>query len=370
MAKKVLTTIKLQAPGGSASPAPPVGPALGQHGVNIMEFVKAFNAQTANDNGHDDPGRDHGVRGSLVHLHHQDPAGRGADPPGDRHREGLGRANRNKVGHDHSDQVREIAEKKLNDLNAHDVDAGGEDHRRHRALDGRGGRRNGRPRVRPTQTSARKSTGTRSTHRRGVKLVKELSARSSTRPSSPRPHRAQRPPRGRAAARHDRAAARARQERHHRVFAQGDKRARGREGGRRLRRRRGPRREDPERGLHRLRRRHRHAGHDAGRRSPGPHPRSAGKMPNPKVGTVTMDVAKAVSEPKAGKVEYRTERTAIVHVPIGKTSFPETAPGELPGGHRGAHPRPSRPPPRASTCARSSWPRPRGRASRSTRRTA
>src|ERR671917_156001 len=51
MAKKVLTTIKLQAPGGQASPAPPVGPALGQHGINIMEFVKAFNAQTANDQG-------------------------------------------------------------------------------------------------------------------------------------------------------------------------------------------------------------------------------------------------------------------------------------------------------------------------------
>ena len=51
MAKKVITVIKLQAPGGQASPAPPVGPALGQHGVNIMEFVKAFNAQTAQDNG-------------------------------------------------------------------------------------------------------------------------------------------------------------------------------------------------------------------------------------------------------------------------------------------------------------------------------
>jgi len=48
-----------------------------------------------------------------------------------------------------------------------------------------------------------------------------------------------------------------------------------------------------------------------------------GKMPNPKVGTVTMDVAKAVEESKAGKVEYRTDRTAIVHLLIGKTSFPE-----------------------------------------------
>jgi large subunit ribosomal protein L1 len=48
-----------------------------------------------------------------------------------------------------------------------------------------------------------------------------------------------------------------------------------------------------------------------------------GKMPNPKVGTVTMDIAKAVSESKAGKIEYRTDRSAIVHLPIGKTSFDE-----------------------------------------------
>ena len=51
----------------------------------------------------------------------------------------------------------------------------------------------------------------------------------------------------------------------------------------------------------------------------------SGKMPNPKVGTVTMDVAKAVEEAKAGKVEYRTDRTAIVHLVIGKTSFDESA---------------------------------------------
>ena len=51
MAKKVLTQLKLQAPGGQASPAPPVGPALGQHGINIMEFCKAFNAQTQENAG-------------------------------------------------------------------------------------------------------------------------------------------------------------------------------------------------------------------------------------------------------------------------------------------------------------------------------
>src|SRR5215204_4791789 len=51
MAKKVLTMIKLQIPAAAANPAPPVGPALGQHGINIMEFCKAFNAQTQNDAG-------------------------------------------------------------------------------------------------------------------------------------------------------------------------------------------------------------------------------------------------------------------------------------------------------------------------------
>ena len=65
-----------------------------------------------------------------------------------------------------------------------------------------------------------------------------------------------------------------------------------------------------------------------------------GKMPNPKVGTVTMDVRKAVEESKAGKVEYRTDRTAIVHMTVGKTSFDDArAARELPGGDRGADPR-------------------------------
>ena len=51
MAKKVISTIKLLVPAGQANPAPPVGPALGQHGVNIMEFCKAFNAKTQNEEG-------------------------------------------------------------------------------------------------------------------------------------------------------------------------------------------------------------------------------------------------------------------------------------------------------------------------------
>jgi large subunit ribosomal protein L11 len=62
MAKKVLTLIKLQIPGGQANPAPPVGPALGQHGVNIMEFCKAFNAQTQQENGRIIPSRSRSTR--------------------------------------------------------------------------------------------------------------------------------------------------------------------------------------------------------------------------------------------------------------------------------------------------------------------
>ena len=92
MAKKVLTMIKLQIPAGAANPAPPVGPALGQHGVNIMEFCKAFNARTQADAGTIIPVEITVYRGPQLRLHHQDAAGRRADPRGARDRQGLGRA--------------------------------------------------------------------------------------------------------------------------------------------------------------------------------------------------------------------------------------------------------------------------------------
>ena len=73
MAKKITGYIKLQVPAGTANPAPPIGPALGQRGVNIMEFCKAFNAATQElEKGAADPDRDHGLCGPLVQLHHQD----------------------------------------------------------------------------------------------------------------------------------------------------------------------------------------------------------------------------------------------------------------------------------------------------------
>jgi large subunit ribosomal protein L11 len=123
MARKVLTQIKLQAVGGQASPAPPVGPALGQHGVNIMEFVKAFNAQTQSDLGTVIP---------VVITVYEDRSFTfiTKSPPaavlikqalGLEH--GSAEPHRDKMGKITQDQLRQIAEKKMKDLNANDIDA-------------------------------------------------------------------------------------------------------------------------------------------------------------------------------------------------------------------------------------------------------
>ena len=84
MAQKVTGFIKLQIPAGKATPAPPVGPALGQHGVNIMAFTKEFNERTKNDIGMIIPV--HCIRRPLVHLYHQDSAGCCSDQEGLRNR--------------------------------------------------------------------------------------------------------------------------------------------------------------------------------------------------------------------------------------------------------------------------------------------
>src|SRR5881396_3597234 len=122
MAKKVLTQIKLQAPGGQASPAPPVGPALGQHGINIMEFCKAFNAQTQGDAG---------VTIPVVITVYEDrsftfitktPPAAVLIKQAIGLEKGSGEPNREKVGTIGRDQVRQIAETKMPDLNANDVE--------------------------------------------------------------------------------------------------------------------------------------------------------------------------------------------------------------------------------------------------------
>jgi large subunit ribosomal protein L11 len=122
MAKKVLTHIKLQAVGGAASPAPPVGPALGQHGINIMEFCKAFNAATQQDAGtvipvvitvYEDRSFTFVTKTPPAAVLIKQAAGLA---------KGSGEPHRDKVGRITKAQLREIAEKKMPDLNANDID--------------------------------------------------------------------------------------------------------------------------------------------------------------------------------------------------------------------------------------------------------
>jgi large subunit ribosomal protein L11 len=123
MAKKVLTQIKLQAVGGQASPAPPVGPALGQHGVNIMEFVKAFNAQTQNDSGTTIPVVITVYEDRSFTFVTKSPPAAVLIKQAVGIEKGSAEPNRDKVAKISQDQLRAIAEKKMNDLNASDIDA-------------------------------------------------------------------------------------------------------------------------------------------------------------------------------------------------------------------------------------------------------
>jgi large subunit ribosomal protein L11 len=122
MAKKVAATVKLQIPAGSATPAPPVGPALGQHGVNIMEFCKAFNAETKNLSGlivpavitiYNDRTFTYILKSPPASVLLKQAAGiaKGSPIP-----------NRDKVGTVTKDQVKEIAQRKIKDLNSNTLE--------------------------------------------------------------------------------------------------------------------------------------------------------------------------------------------------------------------------------------------------------
>jgi large subunit ribosomal protein L11 len=121
--RKVLTQIKLQAVGGQASPAPPVGPALGQHGVNIMEFVKTFNAQTQGDMGTVIPVVITVYEDRSFTFVTKSPPAAVLIKQAISLEKGSAEPHREKVGTITSDQLRQIAEKKMKDLNARDVDA-------------------------------------------------------------------------------------------------------------------------------------------------------------------------------------------------------------------------------------------------------
>jgi large subunit ribosomal protein L11 len=121
--KKISGFIKLQIQAGAATPAPPVGPALGQHGVNIMEFVKAYNAATESQRGNVIPVEITVYEDrSFTFITKTPPAAelikKAAGVP-----KGSGEPHKTKVARLSKDQLREIAEQKMPDLNANDVDA-------------------------------------------------------------------------------------------------------------------------------------------------------------------------------------------------------------------------------------------------------
>ncbi len=124
MAKKQITSqFKIQAPGGSATPAPPIGPALGQHGVNPGQFIQQFNAATGHLNGkvvgcvitvYQDRSFDFEIKSPPAAVLLKDAAG--VD-------KGSGEPNKNKVGKVTADQCRQIAQEKVKELTGHSVDA-------------------------------------------------------------------------------------------------------------------------------------------------------------------------------------------------------------------------------------------------------
>ena len=123
MAKKIKAVVKLQIPAGKANPAPPIGPALAQHGINLMGFCKQYNAKTAHMAGNIIPAEitiyhDSSFTFILKTPPTADLLRKAAGVP-----KGSSEPNRDKVGKITHDQLREIAETKMKDLNAHDIEA-------------------------------------------------------------------------------------------------------------------------------------------------------------------------------------------------------------------------------------------------------
>ncbi len=123
MAKKVAAKIKLQIPAGQANPSPPVGPALGQHGVNIMEFCKAFNAKTKDGNGIITPVEITVYADRSFTFITKTPPAAVLLKMAAGIEKGSGEPNKKKVGKVTREQVRQIAEQKLPDLNTTDIEA-------------------------------------------------------------------------------------------------------------------------------------------------------------------------------------------------------------------------------------------------------
>ncbi len=122
MAKKVRAIVKVQAPAGKATAAPPVGPALGQHGINIMEFIKTFNERTAAQAGYEVPAEITVYEDRSFTFVTKAPLAAALLKRAAGVEAGSAQPNREKVGRVTRDQVRQIAETKMNDLNATSVE--------------------------------------------------------------------------------------------------------------------------------------------------------------------------------------------------------------------------------------------------------
>src|SRR3954466_7811149 len=338
MAKKVLTLIKLQIPGGQANPAPPVGPALGQHGVNIMEFCKAFNAQTQAENGRITPVEITVYEDRSFAFITKTPPAAVLIKEALRVEKGSGEPNREKVGRLSRDQVRQIAETKMPDLNARDIE---------QAMRIVAGTAQSMGVETDVLTSARTASSTAARARRSTASRGCRGPRASfDRGREYAPVDAIRRLKAMQTAKFDETV-----EVHFRlglnvrhadeqlrgtlmlphgtgkdatvvVFAEGEKAKEAQDAGADVV------------GSADLAKRVEEGFTDfdvaiatpdqmgnVGKLGRVLGPR--GLMPNPKTGTVTMDVAKAVRDAKAGKLEYRTDRGANVHVSIGKKSFDE-----------------------------------------------
>lgn len=123
MAKKVLAVVKLQCPAGKANPAPPVGPALGQHGVNIVEFCKAYNARTQDQQGLIIPAVITVYADRSFTFELKTPPAAVLLKKAAKVEKGSGEPNKEKVGKVTRKQLEEIAGQKMADLNANDIDA-------------------------------------------------------------------------------------------------------------------------------------------------------------------------------------------------------------------------------------------------------
>jgi large subunit ribosomal protein L11 len=121
MAKKVTAIIKLQLPAGAANPSPPVGPALGQHGVNIMEFCKAYNAKTMNDKGMIIPVEITVFQDRSFTFVTKTPPAAVLLVKAAKLQKGSGEPNKKKVGKVTMAQIEEIAKIKMPDLSAYDL---------------------------------------------------------------------------------------------------------------------------------------------------------------------------------------------------------------------------------------------------------